>query len=94
MEAISLIFLGDIYVQIPNVLGFTLGMLQIILYAIYRDGEAKNMEGRDEERTIEAIIVIPLGSTTCEVHPIPIKDHVNIEQGIEGAEEKEKNVEG
>lgn len=62
--------------QIPNVLGFALGLLQMILYVIYRNGEAKNKEGKEEERTIEAIIVIPLGSTTCEVHPIPFKDHV------------------
>ena len=82
--------------QIPNILGFTLGLLQMLLYAIYRNGKTNNKEVvTKEEHALEAmknvVVVNPLG--TCEVYPVIGKEINNNGQGIEGAEEKEKGVE-
>ncbi|BAT82933.1 hypothetical protein VIGAN_04001900 [Vigna angularis var. angularis] len=35
------LFLKDICIALPNVLGFALGLIQMVLYAIYRNGNKK-----------------------------------------------------
>lgn len=92
LSAIVWFFYGllmrDICIAIPNVLGFILGLLQMLLYAIYN-------KGVKEEYALEPmtniVIVNPLG-IPCEVFSLPVIDNVNkIEK--EGAEEMEKSVE-
>ncbi|KAF1876550.1 hypothetical protein Lal_00021264 [Lupinus albus] len=91
-------FLKDICIAIPNVLGFTLGLLQMLLYAIYRKGEArKNDVIEEREKTLDPmrknVVEIPL--RTHEVILISANDHVN-EQGTIGAKgvkEKENSME-
>ncbi|OIW13188.1 hypothetical protein TanjilG_17544 [Lupinus angustifolius] len=91
-------FLKDICIAIPNVLGFTLGLLQMLLYAIYRKGEARKNEVIEErEKTLHPTrnIVVEIPSRTHEVILISDNDHVN-EQGMIGAKgvkEKENSVE-
>ncbi|WJX63416.1 hypothetical protein P8452_48305 [Trifolium repens] len=84
------LFLKDICIAIPNVLGFTLGLLQMLLYAIYNKAEK---EDHALNPTTNIVIVNPLG-IPCEVFTIPIIDNVN-NQEKEGEEEinKEKSVE-
>ncbi|XP_057739662.1 bidirectional sugar transporter N3-like [Arachis stenosperma] len=77
------IFLRDICIALPNVLGFALGVLQMLLYAIYRNGGGDvvvKTQEKDKEKDqkgldlgIKNILVVnPLGG--CEVFPIPIVD--------------------
>ena len=81
--------------QIPNILGFTLGLLQMLLYAIYRNGKTNNKEvATKEEKALEAImknvvVVNPLG--TCEVYPVINKENNN-GQGIEGDKGSKKCI--
>lgn len=94
--------------QLPNVVGFLLGLLQMLLYAIYRNGggDVKKQQvvtdHQEKEQALEPVINIvvvnPMGS--CEVFPIPVDangvvDDVNQQlQGKKGAEDaKDKKQE-
>ena len=73
----SIIFLTCFHVnrQLPNVLGFILGMLQMLLYAIYRNTE-KVIEGKKLPEQIETIVVLStLG--VSEVYPVAIDTNTN-----------------
>ncbi|RDY05357.1 Bidirectional sugar transporter N3, partial [Mucuna pruriens] len=72
--------------QIPNVLGFTLGLVQMVLYGIYRNRGNKKMV---VEAMSNVVVVNPLG--TREVYPIPVINEAN-KEGMKGGEEKEKDV--
>ncbi|XP_057454883.1 bidirectional sugar transporter SWEET15-like [Lotus japonicus] len=87
------VFLKDICIVIPNVLGFALGLLQMLLYAIYNDG-AKEKVVITEEHALEQMenVVVMSPSGTCEVYMIPIINDVD-DKGKEGEEEKEKSGE-
>ncbi|PQM33820.1 bidirectional sugar transporter N3 [Prunus yedoensis var. nudiflora] len=78
------LFLKDICIAIPNVLGFILGLLQMLLYAIYRNRKQVIIE--DDEKKIPAAVAADqhvknvVGLTTLatsEVHPVdpPPHDH-------------------
>jgi solute carrier family 50 (sugar transporter) len=56
-----------INVQLPNVLGFVLGLLQMLLYAIYRNGGEKTMK-KEKKAPIEPLksIVIETQSEKIE----------------------------
>lgn len=77
-------------------LGFTLGLLQMILYAIYRNGKNNNKPVvTKEEIALEpmknVVAVNPLGN--CEVYLIPVIDEKSKQEIGEGAEKVEKVVE-
>ncbi|XP_052187241.1 bidirectional sugar transporter SWEET15-like [Diospyros lotus] len=56
----------DLFVELPNVVGFFLGLLQMLLYGIYRNTKA--VELRDEKLPENTINVVILANS--EVHPI------------------------
>ncbi|KAK7328229.1 hypothetical protein VNO77_22331 [Canavalia gladiata] len=43
------LLLRDICIALPNVLGFALGLLQMVLFCIYRNGRVKKEEEEEEE---------------------------------------------
>ncbi|GMJ09908.1 senescence-associated gene 29 [Hibiscus trionum] len=70
------VFIKDFCVAVPNVVGFILGMLQMILYAIYRNSdkvveEEKKKDPEETHNSIAAALSKP-GSSGFEVHPIDI----------------------
>ncbi|KAE9603257.1 hypothetical protein Lal_00008307 [Lupinus albus] len=88
-------FLKDICIAIPNVLGFTLGLLQMLLYVIYKKGPTiKNdvIEEREQELDPMRDIVVGIPLSTREVILISINDHVN-EHGKVDAKKMENSVE-
>lgn len=63
-------FLHDICIAIPNVLGFALGMVQMILYGIYRNSEKPNLEKKIQEQLKTIVVLSPLG--VSEVYPVDV----------------------
>ncbi|KAK7302468.1 hypothetical protein RJT34_13358 [Clitoria ternatea] len=70
------LFLKDICIALPNVVGFVLGLVQMVLYGIYRNGQVNIVVTEDskeqgiETPVINIVVVNPLGS--CEVFPLPV----------------------
>ncbi|KAI4343428.1 hypothetical protein L6164_010776 [Bauhinia variegata] len=60
------LFLGDICIALPNVLGFGLGIVQMLLYAIYRNGRKGTvMEEKEKEQELpeplkNVVVVTPV----------------------------------
>ncbi|KAE8660884.1 Bidirectional sugar transporter SWEET15 [Hibiscus syriacus] len=68
------LFIKDLCVAFPNVLGFILGMLQMILYAIYRHGERDVMDEKKLPEQTKSIVVLDTLSAS-EVHPVALDIH-------------------
>ncbi|CAN7035477.1 hypothetical protein Bca4012_046322 [Brassica carinata] len=68
------LFLHDICIAIPNVVGFILGMIQMVLYGIYRNsGEKLDTEKKmnpSEQQLKSVVVMSPL--SVSEVHPIDV----------------------
>ncbi|GMJ13113.1 senescence-associated gene 29 [Hibiscus trionum] len=72
------LFMKDLCVALPNVIGFVLGMLQMLLYAIYRNSE--KAEKKLPEQMKGVVVLSTLGPS--EVYPVPvdIKPDVSTEE--------------
>ncbi|KAJ1399151.1 SWEET sugar transporter [Sesbania bispinosa] len=84
------LLIKDICIAIPNVVGFTLGVVQMVLYGIYKNS---NVEHHAVVEPMSNVVVVnPLG--TCEVYLIPVTNDVNekAKKGAEDAQEKEISV--
>ncbi|KAK7394108.1 hypothetical protein VNO78_14627 [Psophocarpus tetragonolobus] len=83
------LFLKDICIALPNVLGFVLGLLQMLLYTIYRKGNKKvNTNEKNPLEPLKNIAVVnPLG--TGEVFPVEEDEQAKQSEG----DEKEKKAE-
>ncbi|CAK9325977.1 unnamed protein product [Citrullus colocynthis] len=42
-------FIKDLFIALPNVVGFLLGMIQMIMYMIYKDRKSNSFEGKEEK---------------------------------------------
>ncbi|KAJ9169283.1 hypothetical protein P3X46_017490 [Hevea brasiliensis] len=80
------LFTKDMCVALPNVLGFILGLLQMLLYAAYRKAKEVIMEEQLPENLKTIVILSTLGNS--EVHPVDIQP-----ESIEGAKENEQKEE-
>ncbi|KAB2035575.1 hypothetical protein ES319_D04G161300v1 [Gossypium barbadense] len=72
------LFIKDLCVALPNVLGFILGMLQMLLYAIYRHSEKVNIEEKKlpaEQMKSINVVLTTLGAS--EVHPVVLGIHTD-----------------
>ncbi|EOA22072.1 hypothetical protein CARUB_v10002612mg [Capsella rubella] len=86
------LFLNDICIAIPNVVGFVLGMLQMVLYCVYRNASEKpEIEKKinlSEQQLKSIVVMSPLG--VSEVHPVvtasvgPPSDAVHHEEPSNG----------
>lgn len=57
------LLLKDICIAVPNVLGFVLGLLQMVLYAIYRDCKITVMDDDEEKKLPEQVKNVVVLST-------------------------------
>lgn len=66
------LLLKDICIAVPNVLGFVLGLLQMVLYAIYRD-KITVMDDDEEKKLpeqVKNVVVLRTLATSDQVHSI------------------------
>ncbi|XP_054807256.1 bidirectional sugar transporter N3-like [Prosopis cineraria] len=87
------LFLKDICIALPNVLGFGLGVIQMVLYAMYRNG-GKNKAGladeKEEKKAVEvtamkSVMVAVGGNDQVFPHPQEVSEKIN-----GGAEQNKK----
>ncbi|KAE8730295.1 Bidirectional sugar transporter SWEET15 [Hibiscus syriacus] len=64
------LFMKDFCVALPNVVGFVLGMLQMLLYAIYRNSETAVGEKKLPEQMKGGVVLSTLGPS--EVYPVAV----------------------
>ncbi|KAG5017930.1 hypothetical protein AAZX31_08G350300 [Glycine max] len=83
------LFLKDICIALPNVLGFALGLLQMLLYAIYRNGNKKVDKILEKKAPLE-----PLKSVVIETGEVfLVEEKQQGKKSKESSEEKEKSDE-
>ncbi|KAK4488739.1 hypothetical protein RD792_004520 [Penstemon davidsonii] len=84
------LFQRDICIALPNVMGFFLGMLQMLLYGIYRNAKVPEID--EEKKIAEQVInnnIMMLG--TPEVHPVDHNSH-KIKEENNKDDEEEANI--
>ncbi|KAH1098485.1 hypothetical protein J1N35_015406 [Gossypium stocksii] len=79
------LFMKDLCVALPNVIGFVLGMLQMLLYAIYRNSEKVIEEKKIPEQMKGVVVLSTLGPS--EVYPVS----VGIEPDVKPKEDTTEN---
>ncbi|KAJ6705154.1 RAG1-ACTIVATING PROTEIN 1 [Salix purpurea] len=87
------LFLKDLCVALPNVLGFILGLLQMLLYGIYRNAQKVNEKSKPSSADNLRSIVILSALGASEIHPVDAEPDVNGGAEEHGQTEDEKNME-
>ncbi|KAF9622366.1 hypothetical protein IFM89_031169 [Coptis chinensis] len=62
------LLLKDVYIVLPNILGFILGVLQMALYMIYKNTKKLNADEKQLEHVINVAKLCTI--TNSEIHPI------------------------
>ncbi|KAG4945360.1 hypothetical protein JHK87_041367 [Glycine soja] len=88
-DAVSLsVFASPLSIMVPNVGGFGLGLVQMVLYGIYRNGGESEKEQALAEGAINIVVVNPLGP--AEVFPIAEEvDDDKVKEGLVVDQEKD-----
>ncbi|KAJ6307700.1 hypothetical protein OIU76_017487 [Salix suchowensis] len=66
------LFINDLCVALPNILGFVLGLLQMLLYGIYKNAEKKKMPAEN----LKSIVILGTGGAS-EVYPVGARPDLN-----------------
>ncbi|XP_068665621.1 bidirectional sugar transporter SWEET14-like isoform X2 [Aristolochia californica] len=69
------LFLKDYYIALPNVIGFTFGVIQMILYIVFKGRKKLILEEKLPEHVNNMIRLSTAGS--AEVHPIEAQQNEN-----------------
>ncbi|TKY64728.1 Bidirectional sugar transporter N3 [Spatholobus suberectus] len=86
------LFLKDICIALPNVLGFALGLLQMLLYAIYRKGN-KKVDKTEKKLPLEPLKSVVIASPLENGEVFPVEEKKQEKKSKEHGEEKEKSNE-
>ncbi|KAF4390520.1 bidirectional sugar transporter N3 [Cannabis sativa] len=69
------VLLKDICIAIPNVVGFVLGLVQMLLYGIYRNRKNVSVDeekNKAHDQHLKSIVILS-SLATCEVHPVDVE---------------------
>ncbi|EEF51729.1 bidirectional sugar transporter SWEET10 [Ricinus communis] len=95
LSAVMWFFYGflkkDIYVYIPNVLGFFFGIVQMILYLIYRNSKKPVEEPKSQEFSEHIVDVAKLSAVICSELKTMVVAKLN-DNGNEVVKEETKNT--
>ncbi|XP_021282235.1 bidirectional sugar transporter SWEET15 [Herrania umbratica] len=75
------LFIKDLCVALPNILGFVLGMLQMLLYAVYRNTKKATEEKKPPEQLKTVVVLSTIA--TSEVYPVDIQPDANTNKATE-----------
>ncbi|XP_020248874.1 bidirectional sugar transporter SWEET14-like [Asparagus officinalis] len=75
----------DIYIAIPNILGFSFGLVQMVLYIVYKDAKELNMK---DDKLPEFIVSTPKHSET-QIAPQTVEE-IDVSVAESKIEEEEK----
>ncbi|KAL4280854.1 hypothetical protein GQ457_03G007010 [Hibiscus cannabinus] len=81
------LFMKDLCVALPNVIGFVLGMLQMLLYAIYRNS-GKTVEEKLPEQMKGGVVLSTLGLS--EVYPVSVD--IKPDVGTKGVQTESEQI--
>ncbi|KAL5102490.1 hypothetical protein RYX36_006817 [Vicia faba] len=85
------VFAAPLTIVLPNVLGFILGLFQMILYLIYKNKATAPREEFELEQTMTNVVILsPMGILMSS--PSPLRERVS-KQNTNGVEEMNRNVE-
>ncbi|XP_022642733.1 bidirectional sugar transporter N3-like isoform X2 [Vigna radiata var. radiata] len=87
-----IVFAAPLSVVLPNVGGLALGLLQMLLHAIYRNRGAKENVTTDGAVTTFVVVVNPLGSP--EVFSTAVKDELSLENNNNNNKGGEDDAQG
>lgn len=79
---------NDPCVAIPNILGFILGLVQMVLYGFYRNAGKEKMEKKLPEHIIDMVMLSTLG--TSDIHPIGAQQNGIKKSGSEDVKDDEE----
>ncbi|KAJ8759227.1 hypothetical protein K2173_006687 [Erythroxylum novogranatense] len=83
------LFAKDFCVALPNILGFLLGLVQMVLYAVYRNASEVMEEQKLPENLKTIVILSTLGAS--EVYPVEAKSEVDeVAKELEQAEPRKQ----
>ncbi|KAJ7957509.1 Bidirectional sugar transporter SWEET [Quillaja saponaria] len=90
------LFLKDICIALPNVLGFALGLVQMVLYGIYRrngkevivvDDDPVSKEDLKVPEHVKDMVILSTLRASCELYPVDVI--VNVIDDLNHQKEKE-----
>lgn len=80
--------------QLPNILGFFLGLLQILLYAIYRNAKPVVEENKNVEEHIVNVEMLAGTSNNQLVHPVDSGRNISGDDGLTEINMENNNHQG
>lgn len=88
------LIMKDLRIALPNILGFFLGLLQILLYAIYRNAKPVVEENKNVEEHVVNVEMLAGTSNNQLVHPVDSGRNISGDDGLTEINMENNNHQG